>query len=126
MGEDVIDLLDVFRAQLVLILALSVFPISLMKRILSLKHRLILVNYEYTSRNTCSVKERWRQTNNRFNQIVVMISARMTFSWPPRNNAVRHDRRHHPVPIKTCDHMLDKHQVGLPRFGCEAIFEATL
>ena len=114
-GEDEIDLLDVFGAQLVLVLAFGVFAVGVDEQHLVAQGvGLVLVGHEHAGGNAGAVKEAGRQADDGLDHIILDEDlADELFLAAPKEHAVGHDGGHVAVGLEAGQHVLDEHEVGL-------------
>ncbi|MNJ29003.1 hypothetical protein D3C77_235590 [compost metagenome] len=71
MGEDVVNLLDVFGTQLVLVLALGVFAIGIDKQhLIAQRIGLAFVKHQHTGGDAGAVEQAGRQADDGFKMII--------------------------------------------------------
>ena len=112
------DLVDVFRAQVVLRLAFAVFAVGIDEQDATVVACAILaarlVEHQQTGRDAGAIKQvAWQADHGLQITLVDEVPARFAFLTAAEQYAVRHDGSQAPIGLEHSQHMLHKHQVGL-------------
>ncbi len=112
--ENVIDLFDVFGAQLVLVFTFGVFPVGVNEQyFIALMVGLALIDHQHAGRDAGDVEQTGRQADDGFDAVVVdQQFADELFLATAEQHAVGHDGGHVAVRLEAGDHVLHEHQVG--------------
>ncbi len=111
------DLVDVFRAQVVLRLAFAVFAVSVDEQHMVALGRAILVHHQDAGGDAGAVEEVAGQADDRL-QIAALdkVFACFALLTAPEQHTVRHYGRHAAIVLEYRQHVLHKHQIGLFAF----------
>ena len=113
--EDEVDLLDVLRAEPVLVLALPVLAVRVDEQHLAAQRvGLALVAYQHAGGDAGAVEQAGRQADDRLDHVVLdQQLADEPLLAPAEQHAVGHDGGHVAVGLQARQHVLDEHEVGL-------------
>lgn len=114
-GENEVDLFNVFRAEFVLVFAFGKLPVGIdEEHLVSQVVGLVFIHHQHTGGNARAVKQTGRQTDDGLDNVVVNEQfADKLFLATPKQNAMRHDGCQVPVALQAGQHVLNKHEVGL-------------
>ena len=114
-GEDEVDLFDIFGTQLVLGLTFGIFAVGIDEQHLIAQFvGLVLVGHDHAGGNAGAVEQAGRQADDGLNNVVIdQDLADQLLLTAPEEYAVGHDGGHVTTGLEAGQHVLDKHQVGL-------------
>ena len=111
------DLVDVFRTQVVLRLALAVFAVGVDEEHVVTLLGAILVQHQDAGRDTGAVEQVAGQADDGFKITPVdEILARLALFAAPEQHAMRHDGSHAAIALEHGQHVLHEHQISLFAF----------